>query len=149
MQPEGIMVVGVGRVQVTPDVLVARIGGEVTAPSVQAALDRCSSTLTQMNNALKAAGVADRDRRTAGARVYQAFDSQGAPRGWTASQQLTARLRDTGESGDLVASVMGAGGDAARLHDLSFVVSDPADSQTHARDLAFEDARAKATRFAE
>ncbi|WP_018353511.1 SIMPL domain-containing protein [Longispora albida] len=148
MPDEGITVLGAGLVPVTPDVLVARFGAEVTAESVQAALDRCSSALAKMNGVLKAAEIAAKDRQTAGARVYQAYDGNGSPRGWTASQQLTARLRDLGTAGDLISSVIGAAGDAARLHDLSFTVDDPAEARNAARDLAYADAKAKAERYA-
>ncbi|MEV6524242.1 SIMPL domain-containing protein [Longispora sp. NPDC051575] len=149
MRHDGVTVIGVGRVPVTPDVLMANLGAEVTAPSVQAALDRCSAALNSINDVLKRSGVPDRDRQTAGARVFQAFGPNGAPQGWTASQQLTARLRDLGTAGDIVGAAIGAAGDAARLHDLSFAVDDPAEAKTRARDLAFEDAKTKARRYAE
>jgi len=148
-QPSGVTVSGTGRVPVRPDVLVARLGAEVVAGSVQDALDRCSAALASMAAALREWGVADADLGTAGASVYAAHDQHGNQRGWTATQQLNAKLRDIGTAGDLVSKAIAAAGDAARLHDLSFEVADDTKPRAEARRLAFADARAKATLYAE
>jgi uncharacterized protein len=145
----GVTVTGSGKVPVRPDVLVARLGAEVVAGSVQDALDRCSAALAQMAAALRDAGVADADLGTAGASVYVAHDAQGNPRGWSATQQLTARLRDVGTAGDLISRAIAAAGDAARLHDISFEVADDSAPREEARRLAFADAQAKASLYAQ
>jgi uncharacterized protein YggE len=81
--------------------------------------------------------------------VYQAYDNNGSANGWTASQQLTAKLRNLGAAGDIVSATIGAASDAARLHDLSFAVDDSTEAQSHARDLAYAQAQSKARRYAE
>ncbi len=148
-QPQGVAVGGVGRVSVQPDVLVARLGAEVVAGSVQDALDRCSGALARIAATLREWGVAGADLGTAGASVYAAHDQHGNPRGWTATQQLTAKLRDVGTAGDIVSKAIAAAGDAGRLHSLSFEVADDTVPRAEARRLAFADARAKAVQFAE
>ncbi len=148
-QLSGVRVSGFGKVPVRPDVLVARLGAEVVAGSVQDALNRCSAALAAMAAALREWGVADADLGTAGASVYAAHDNQGNQRGWTATQQLTAKLRDVATAGDRVTAALAAAGDAARLHDLSFEVADDTAPRAEARRLAFADARAKAEQYAE
>ncbi|HEV2088425.1 MAG TPA: SIMPL domain-containing protein, partial [Cryptosporangiaceae bacterium] len=91
---DGVTVTGLGRVFVRPDLLVARLGAEVTAASVQGALDACSAAAGAIATAMQAAGVAATDLLTSGASVHAAYDERGQVRGWTASQGLTARLRD-------------------------------------------------------
>ena len=145
----GITVSGAGRVPVRPDVLVARLGVEVVAGSVQDALDRSSAALASMATALREGGTPDADLGTAGASVYAAHDQHGNQRGWTATQQLTAKLRDVGTAGDLISKAIAAAGDAARLHDVSFEVADDTGPRAEARRLAFADARSKAELYAE
>lgn len=148
-QLQGIAVGGVGRVSVQPDVLVARLGAEVVAGSVQDALDRCSAALARMAATLREWGVVAADLGTAGASVYGAHDQHGNQRGWSATQQLTAKLRDLGTAGDIVSKAIAAAGDAGRLHSLSFEVADDTVPASEARRRAFADARAKAAQYAE
>lgn len=147
--PTGVTVAGVGRVAVRPDLLVAHLGTEVADVSVQAALDACSAAAGRLATALRGAGVADADLATAGASVHQVFDDRGQPRGWNATQALTARLRDLGTAGESVSAALAAAGDAGRLHDLTLAVDDDRAARVEARRLAFADAAATAGLYAE
>ncbi len=146
---DGVTVTGLGRVSVRPDLLVARLGAEVTAGSVQAALDACSGAGGAIASAVRAAGVADADLSTSAASVYAAYDDRGQVRGWTASQSLVARLRDLSTAGEVVSAALAAAGDAGRLHDLSLVVDDDRTARGEARRLAFADATASAEIYGE
>jgi len=149
---DGVLVVGVGRVAVRPDALLARLGAEVTAQSVAVALDGSSRAVAALTAALRTAGVGDADLQTAGASVHAAYDATGHPRGWSATEQLTARLRDLGSAGSQLSAALGAAGDAGRLHDLRLVVADPATlsgAAAQARREAWADALATATQHAE
>jgi hypothetical protein len=144
----GVTVSGTGRIPVRPDLLLARLGVEVVAGSVQDALDRSSGAVAAMARALREWGIADADLGTAGASVYAAHDPQGNQRGWTATQQLTAKLRSLDTAGEQVAKALAAAGDAARLHELTFEVADDTAPRAEARRLAFADASAKAALYA-
>lgn len=149
---DGVVVVGVGRTAVRPDALLARLGAEVTAQSVAVALDRCGVAVAAVTAALKAVGVADTDLQTAGASVHAAYDAAGHPRGWSATEQLTARLRDLDRAGSQLSGALGVVGDAARLHDLRLTVADRetlAAAAAQARRQAWADAVATATQHAE
>jgi uncharacterized protein len=144
----GVTVTGTGRVPVRPDLVSAQLGAEVTGPSVQAALDRCSAALAAMAGVLRAEGVAGADLGTAGAAVHTAYDGTGNSRGWTASQQLTARLPDIAGAGGLISAALAAGGDAARLHGVSLGAADDSAARAQARELAFAGARSAAALYA-
>lgn len=149
---DGVLVTGTGRVALPPDVLLVRFGAEVTGTGVQQALDGCTRAMSAMTATLREAGTADADRQTSGASLYQAHDQHGQPRGWTASQDLTARLRDLGRAGDLITATIAAGGDAARLRTVNFDIDQDSDGYRQARvqtrRLAFEDARTTAEQYA-
>jgi uncharacterized protein YggE len=147
--PTGITVTGKGTVGVVPDLLVARLGAETAASSVQAALDSCSAAASTLVAALKDAGVPDSDLATSGATVQAAYDDRGQPRGWSATQAFTARLRDLGSAGETVSKALGAAGDAGRLHDLSFAVDDDREARAEARRRAYADAAGTAQLYAE
>ena len=144
----GIIVVGTGAVTTTPDVLVLQLGTEVRHPNVSAALGQASAALSAMVARLREAGVPDVDLRTSGASLWSQGDEQGRLTGHVATQALTAKLRDLAAAGDLVVQVVAAGGEAARLHGLSFEVDDDSALLVQAREAAFADARVKAEQYA-
>jgi hypothetical protein len=150
---DGITVAGTGRVPVAPDLLMVWFGAEVTEPVVRNAVSRCADATSAMVNALRQTGVADRDVQTAGASLYQAHDTNGQPRGWTATQELAARLRDLDHAGDLVNTVLDAAGPPARLRTLRFDVDKSGErylaARTEARRLAFADAEVAARQYAD
>ncbi|MQA27017.1 MAG: DUF541 domain-containing protein [Micromonosporaceae bacterium] len=149
----GVVVTGTGRVSLPPDVLTARLGAEATTTGVQEALDRCSVAMTALAAALREGAVADRDRRTSGSTLHQAHDHTGQPRGWTAVQELTVRLRDLDRAGELISAAIAAAGDEARLHAVAFDIDRDSDeyaaARVQARQRAFADAHAAATQYAE
>ncbi|NUS72747.1 MAG: SIMPL domain-containing protein [Corynebacteriales bacterium] len=148
MSKTGITVTGEGRVSQKPDILLAKLGAEVTASSVESALERCSAHMSEMIKVLHAGSVPGSDTTTAGASVRNAY-SEGKARGWVANQSLSVRFRDLAQAGELVTRVLSAGGNAARLHHLGFDVDDPTEAQHEARRLAFADAQTKAELYAQ
>jgi uncharacterized protein YggE len=144
----GVTVRGSGSATAAPDVLVLQLGAEVRHPNVSAALGQASAALSAMVARLRAAGVPDADLRTSGASLWSQTDGQGRLTGHVANQQLTAKLRDLITAGDLVVEVVAAGGEAARLHGLSFEIDDDSGLRERARERAFADARAKAEQYA-
>jgi hypothetical protein len=146
--PEGVTVTGSGTAEAVPDVLVARLGTEARAGTVAEALDGSVRALAGVVATLRAGGVGELDLSTGSATVWPIDDGRGRVSGYSASQQLTARLRDLDRAGALVSEAMAAGGDAARLHGLSFDLSDTRQVTEWARVQAWQDARAKAGQLA-
>lgn len=145
---EGITVTGTGQAGMRPDVLVVRFGAQITARDVSAALARCSAAMGAMTDSLSRAGIPAADLLTTGASVHTAYRREGSVSGWEANQELTARLRDFTRSGELISAAIHAGGNAARLHDVSFAADDTETAAAAAREQAMAQAKAKAEQLA-
>jgi uncharacterized protein YggE len=145
---ERVTVIGSGTAEAVPDVLVAAFGSETRAGTVSEALDGSVRSLAELIATLRAGGVDDLDLVTGSASVWPMADDHGRVTGYAASQRLTARLRDLGRAGTLVGEAVVAGGDAARLHGLSFELSDTRLVNEWARVQAWQDARGKAGQLA-
>jgi hypothetical protein len=146
--PEGVTVTGSGTAEAVPDLLVATLGTETRAGTVAEALDGSVRAMADVIATLRAGGVGDLDLTTGSATVWPISDGYGRVTGYSASQQLTARLRELDRAGALVSEAVRAGGEAARMHGLSFDLSDTRQVTEWARVQAWQDARAKADQLA-
>lgn len=142
----GVSVTGVGSVSLTPDVLVLRAGVEAVDGAPAAAFERANRAISAMLGVLRDGGA--EDLRTAGVNVHSTGDASAKRPSYVAVQQLTARLTNLDGAGALVTTMVQAGGEAARLHGLSFAVSDPSAAVHEAREAAWRDAAAKAEQYA-
>ncbi len=77
------------------------------------------------------------------------YDEYPTVAGFSASVQLTATTADLAKVGELLSAVVTAGGDAARLHDVTYRHSDTSALASAAREAAWADALARATQLAE
>jgi uncharacterized protein YggE len=145
---QSLTVVGSGTAAAAPDVLVVTLGTETRAGTVAEALDSSVRPMTEMIATLRAGGADRVDLTTRSATVRQMWDGRGAVVGYSATQQLTARFHDLGGAGALVSAAVVAGGDSARLHSVSYEVSDNRAVQEQARARAWENAHAKASQLA-
>ena len=150
---EGVTVSGIGRVTGTPDVLRAAVGVEVVRPSVQAALEEANAAAEDVVAALEAGGVAQDDIQTLEFSVnpeYRHEESQ-APEvtGYRVRNLVQAKVRDLDRVGEILAGAIAAGGDNARVQEVSFALEDNAALLHAARADAFADARGKAEHYAD
>ncbi len=152
MSKRTITVPGVGRVLGQPDTVVTRLGVNVTAPSVAAATSAAAAASAAMATALRAAGVDDRDLRTAAYSVapQYRYPSEGGPvlDGFQVSSTMSVRLRDVSAAGATIDAAVAAGGDVSVVDGISFEVADPAAALIAARSAAFDDAMDRATQLA-
>jgi uncharacterized protein len=145
---ETITVTGTGTAEAIPDVVIATFGSELRAASVSEALDGAVRSMAEVIARLRAGGVGDLDLSTGSASIWSMADEQGPGMTYTATQRLTARLRNVATAGALVGEAVAAGGDSVRLHGLSFSVTDTRRADEWARVQAWLDARAKAGQLA-
>lgn len=143
-----VEVTGVGRVDRTPDVLVARLGAEAASGAVAEALTAADAGFRAMVAAAVDAGVARRDVATGGLNVHPHHDHAGRQSGYLASMGLVLVLRDIGTAGAVVSAVVAAGRDAARVYSATLALDDAEAALAEAREAAFADARAQAERLA-
>lgn len=146
-QTRTLTVTGAGEASATPDMAVISIGVQTEGPNAAAALRSNSSRMRAMIDQLKELDVADRDIQTSGLSINPRYDydsDQGVPRliGFTASNTVTARLRDLDKAGDVLDKAVQSG--ANTLNNIAFTFSDPQPLYDTARNNAVEKARAQA-----
>lgn len=145
---KGIWVAGHGRAVGPRDECSVTVGSDVRAATAADALAESSRVLERMRTALRAAGVDAAALATSAVSLAPVYDDYPTVAGFSASVQLTATTRDLAAVGPMLSSVVAAGGDAARLHDVTYRHSDPSALLARAREAAWADALARASQLA-
>jgi uncharacterized protein YggE len=142
-----ISVTGEGKVQVKPDIAVATLGVETHNAEVGPAVDENIANAQAIMDALKAAGVAEKDIQTANFSVYsqEQFDVSGRPTGertYVVTNTVAFTVRDIPQLGKILGAALKAG--ANSVGGVTFDVEDPSAPMSEARAKAMADARARA-----
>lgn len=144
----GITVSGVGTVNGTPDTLILNLTVTQTRSDVSAALSAASGSMNAVDAALTGKGVANADLKTSGENVDPSYSSSGSINGYTASESLTATLRDLKTAGSAISAAASAGGNATRIDGVSLDIEHDNSLMQQARTAAYADAKAKAQQYA-
>jgi uncharacterized protein YggE len=104
--------------------------------------------------ALKDGGVAGKDIQTQSLNIQKVtrWDNdkqQEITIGYRVSNMVTAKIRNVDDAGSVIDAVTAAGGDLTRINSIGFTVDDPKPYQEQARQLAVNDAAAKAMNLAD
>jgi hypothetical protein len=145
---KGIWVTGSGTATGSRDECVITVGSEVRRPSAAGALAASAESLEQMRTVLVDSGAPESGLSTSAVSLTPVYDQYPTVAGFQAAVQLTATTRDIGSVGALLTAVVEAGGDAARVHDVSFRHGDPTGLMVRAREAAWADALSRATQLA-
>jgi uncharacterized protein YggE len=140
-----------GSVDVTPDIVNVTLGVVSNGKTAAEALEANSKDMNAAIEAIKAAGVAEKDIGTSGFNVSPIYaprpdnqpDAPARVIGYEVSNQVTVTIRDLKASGAILDKVVAAG--ANRVSGISFDVSDPSASA----DAALKDAIAQSKKKAE
>lgn len=146
-----VTVSGAGAAAAPPDRALVSLSAEVRAENPGGALAVCSEAAAAMVDAALAAGVVRSAVQTSGLSLQPWWDhGRGEARlaGYQAADSLSMWVADLDRIGALLAAVVAAGGEAARVNGVSLVVGDPAPAMEAAREAAFRDARSKAEQYA-
>jgi hypothetical protein len=145
-----IVVPGIGRISVEPDVASVRLGVSIVRQTAGAARQGAAQTMNAILDAVRAVGVARRDVRTALVSLSPVTDysAEGGPRvtGYQTANSVAIVVRDLDKVGALIDAALAAG--ASTLDALEFHLDDPAAAEQQARAAAMVDARARATTIA-
>ncbi|HKG26608.1 MAG TPA: SIMPL domain-containing protein [Thermomicrobiales bacterium] len=149
--PAVVTVLGHGAATVTPDIATVTIGVQVTKPTLPEAQSEATAQMTAVLEAIKAAGIDEKDIQTAyySVNVLQNYDNTGNPTeviGYQVSNQVNVVVRDLDKVGQLLEDVVAAG--ANSIYGITFGVSDPSDAQSQARADAVADAKKRAEELA-
>ncbi|MFN3724573.1 MAG: SIMPL domain-containing protein [Paracoccaceae bacterium] len=147
-----ITVTGEGVVDGIPDIATLSLGVTTMGDTAAAAMAANTKALSAVMARLKAAGIADRDMQTTNLSInpnWSGYDGGQRQRidGYTASNQLTVRIRALDGLGEVLDAAIQDG--ANTLNGLSFGLSEPRPAMDAARKAAVEDARARATLLVE
>lgn len=174
-QQTGIWVSGQGKVTVTPDIAMVYLGVSAKADKVADAQAQASTAMDKIMAALASAGVDIKDIQTQSFSIQQYTNpippvtvspyepSSGtaivpmpiAPptpiepaTGYEVDNTVTVKIRALDKVGSIIDAVATAGGDNTRINGINFSVEDPSKSYSQARELAMNDAKAKADQIA-
>ena len=152
-QVEGIWVSGTGKVAVSPDIAILRLGIETQEVTVSEAQAKASEAMDKVKTALIESGVAEKDMQTQNFRIRQRTrwddeQQQEVVIGYRVTNDVVAKIRDMEKIGDIIDAVVAAGGDYTRIDDLSFSVDEPSTYYDEAREKAMAEAKGKAEKIA-
>lgn len=150
-QPQGISVVGDGRITVVPDVAVVQLGVDVTASGVEQAYQDSNKAMDALMAALKSAGLADKDIKTTQYSINpirRVTAGEETITGYRVTNQVSAKIRPIAQAGSTLSKVVAAAGNATKVQSIQFTLDEPAKQQSQLRDLAMADAKAKADQLA-
>lgn len=156
--PRTITVVGEGKVSIDPDIARANIGVDIVGDSVEAATGEAEETMTAMLEALEAQGIAEQDIQTAGFNIWLERPYGGGPEPLSLNQaeaetiyhvnnNVTVTIRDLDTVGEVLNAALEAG--ANNVFGITFSVDDPGELLSEGRELAVNNARARAEELAD
>ena len=150
--PIGIHASGSGVASGEPDIAVVSLGVEALRDSVSEARSDAASALGAVVAALREAGVAEDDIRTAYFSINPRYEylREGGQEllGFQVTNTLNVTVRDLNATGDIVDSAAAAGGDLIRVQSVSFQVEDTSALEEEALINAIQDAEKKADVYA-
>lgn len=148
-----VTVTGVGHVGVVPDQLGFQLSVSVLRDDLDQAMNDGNAAMQSVVDALKAAGVADKDLQTTDVSLYPEYSHQrGQPRtlrGYRVNQTVSVTVEDLTKGSDVVSAALAAGGRGVSLDGLQLQVGDPDGKLAPARSDALDQAKTKAEEYAD
>ena len=133
-----------------PDVATISTGVVTHSTTASGAIQQAASRMERVRAALKAAGIAERDIQTSNLSLnpeYRYVESKPPElTGYTATNQLTVRFRDIGETGKIIDTLVGEG--ANQINGPNLTIDKPEAALDEARQKAVAAGRARAELYA-
>jgi uncharacterized protein YggE len=141
-----ISVSGEGKTSMSPDVAQLQFGVQVQREqTAKQAMSKLSTQMKAVIDAVKQAGVPDKDIRTESLSLNPAYDwtDKGqVARGFDASQSLSVKVRDLDRVSEVLSVAANAG--ANNIGGVNFTIDDPEQARATARKEAITQAQEKA-----
>ncbi len=151
-----ITVTGEGEVFAVPDLATFSFAVSADAKTVSAAQEEVTKKVDAVLEAIRSLGVEEKDIKTTDYSVYPRYSYNQMPctqfscppsrqtlEGYTASHNVTVKVRKTDDAGKILAAAGEKG--ATNLSGISFTIDDPEELKSEARAMAIKDAREKAS----
>ena len=133
-----------------PDIAIVNAGVVTRAASARAALEQNAARMERVRNALRRAGIADRDIQTSNISLnpeYRYIENRSPQlTGYTASNQVSVRFRDIAKTGDILDALVAEG--ANQINGPSLTIDEPEEALNEARTKALAAGRARAELYA-
>ena len=148
-----ITVTGFGEASGDPDVAYIEMGFSARERDISTGLAAANDSLNSIKEALMQAGIDEKDIQTSGFGVYpeDVYDpDSGRPTGerfYNIQNNIRVTVRDVDGAGEIIEAGLEAG--ANQVYNLSFGVENTSALEQEARNLAVEDAQARAEALAE
>jgi uncharacterized protein len=152
-QARTVVMTGSGKASVVPDQLSFSVSVNLTRPDVADAMEASNETMAKVLASLKDYGVTKKEMQTTGLTidpVYRYYDY--APpeiTGYRVGQSARVTVKELAKAGKAITATVRTGGNAVRVRNISLGISDREAVLEEARDLAVEQATAKARQYAE
>jgi uncharacterized protein len=144
--PATISVSGDAKVSASPDIAVLSFGVATgRQSSAKSAVDLLKKHMTSILDAVKKAGVEEKDIATENFWLNPAYDylnGTQVPRGFEATQTLSVKVRDLDTVGDVLGAATAAG--ANQAGGITFSIDEPDTLRAQAREKAIDEAKEKA-----
>ncbi len=146
----GINTRGTGTATGTPDTLTVALGVETQAAEAKSALESNAQKTSALIDTLKGRGIPADDIQTSGLSVYPTLEGgTGRITGYQVTNRVTATLRDIGAAGTLIDAAASAAGEAIRVEQTTFSISDDSELRAQARARAVQQAQGQAKQIAD
>ncbi len=144
-------IVATGEVMRVPDVAHITAGVVTTAPSATAALEQNARQMASVRQALRNAGIADRDIQTSSINLFPDYrhdERGGNPQiiGYRASNEVMVKFRDIKSAGKILDALVAQG--ANQINGPMLAIDKPEQALDEARVAALASARARAELYA-
>lgn len=146
-----ISVTGVGKVRVEPDIARINIGVDLARPTVAEASAANKKIVDEVIQAIKDAGVAEKDVQTSGFTIYMdrfggttPVDEENVQ--YRVSNTVAVVVRDLTKVSEVLETAINAG--ANSIYGVEFAVGDPTEYESEAMAGAVDNANAKAAELA-
>lgn len=159
IQPETTLQISAeARIDRAPDIAYVTAGVTQERATAKEAMAAQSAAMNGVIEALRAAGIAERDMQTSGLSLQPRYDyietagRDGVTRGeqklagYVASNQVTVKVRDLARIGETLDSLVAEGGNT--LSGINFAIDDDKEVRNEARTKAMKDAMEKAELYA-
>ncbi len=148
--PEGITALGHGEVKVKPDIALVTVSVVTQSKDQAEAVSQNATRTTAALDALRAAGIAEKDIQTQSYTVEPQYDYRASPAvltGYQVTNSVQATVRDLTKVGLVIDKTIGAG--ASQISGVSFDLADRGKAQAQALAIAVVTARLKAAVMAQ
>ena len=154
-QPSRIVVSGEGEAAVSPDIAMLSLSVMREAKTAREALDANNDAMAAVIEAVKAAGIAERDLQTAGIQINPRYNYTNQADGsqeavlvaYQVTNTLSVRVREIAKAGEILDKAVSLG--VNQGGSISFTNENPAEVLAEARKKAVANALAKAKTLSE